>query len=433
MTRTEMMQEIMAAVRTDCKAIFEAVEAAPAGKQLAAVEFEVRRLGLRAYSRILQAALLLVSGEARPRCSAPVCDCGRRMRMVTRQARTVVTVVGPLTFSRRYYSCDGCGRKRVPFDETVGLDGGAFSEGARRLISRCGSVESFRQAAGALKELAEIRVSHQGVREVTESVGEEVRSAQAAGSFCGEEAPLKVRTERGSSRAYVSADGTMVNTDKGWREAKIGAFYTQGKDQQHYVATLSEAASFGMEMRRHADAVGALGARQRVVIGDGAAWIWKMAREQFPGSVEVVDYYHLSEQVWTCARALYGERTRQGTAWASRRLREIREAGPKRMLTRLRNAKRRRRTREEQAAVETLLGYVVERQDRLRYPTFRAMGLDIGSGPVESACRHVVGKRLKGGGMRWRTGNAEVMLRLRALTASTGAWCAFWQRHRDAA
>ena len=42
--------------------------------------------------------------------------------------------------------------------------------------------------------------------------------------------------------------------------------------------------------------------------------------------------------------------------------------------------------------------------------------MDIGSGPVESACRHVVGKRLKGGGMRWRTGNAEVMLRLRALT-----------------
>lgn len=433
MTRTELMQEIIAGVRADCKAIFEAVEAAPAGEKVKAVEFDVRRQALKRYGQILQKALLLVSGELKKRRSAPRRPCGQRMRMAYRQEKTVVTVVAPLHVSRRYYHCDACGRKRVPFDETVGLDRGGFSEGARRLISRCGSAESFREAGGALKELAEIRVSHQTVREVTESVAREVEAGQAKGELCGQEHPLDFSTEGGPSRAYVSADGTMVNTDEGWREAKIGAIYNQAKDEQHYVATLSEAVSFGMQMRRHAAGVGALSAEQWVTIGDGAAWIWKVAAQQFPGSVEVVDYYHVSEQVWACARELYGEGSARAGPWVSRRLKEIREQGPGRLIARLRGAKGRRRRPEDQAALEGLLGYVVNRRDRLRYPAFRRVGIDIGSGPVESACRHVIARRLKGGGMRWRVANVEAMLRLRALSASTGAWDAFWQRHRDAA
>jgi len=427
------MQEIMAGVRADCRAILDEVEAAPAGEKLKAVEFDVRRRALKRYGQILQKALLLASGELKKRRSAPRCTCGQRMRMAYRQQKTVVTVVAPLTFARRYYHCDGCGARRVPFDEMVGLDRGGFSEGARRLITRCGSAESFRQAAGALKELAEIRLSHQTVREVTESVGREVEAGQAKGELCGEEHPLDFSTEGRPSRAYVSVDGTMVNTQEGWREAKIGALYNQVKDQQHYVATLSEAGSFGMRMRRHAAGVGVLSAEQWVTIGDGAAWIWKLAAQQFPGSVEVVDYYHLSEQVWTCARGMYGEGSKRARPWVSRRLKEIREEGPRRLIARLRRAKGRRRRPEDQAALEGLLGYVVNRRDRLRYPAFRRVGIDIGSGPVESACRHVIARRLKGGGMRWRVANLEAMLRLRALSASTGAWDAFWQRHRDAA
>lgn len=433
MTRREMLQEIMAGAKADFKAILESVEAAPAGEQLAAVEFEVRRRALKRYGQMLRAVLLLANREAHKRVAAPTCDCGEGMRMVRRQAKTVVTVVGPLTFERRQYYCDGCRQSRRPFDEAVGLDRGGFSEGARRLISRCGSAESFRQASEALKELAEIRVSQETVRQVTESVARRAESAQAEGALCGEENRLDFRREGQVSRAYLSMDGTMVNTDEGWREAKMGTIYSQGKDQQHFVATLSSSDGFGLMMRRHADGVGALSAQQWVVIGDGAPWIWTIAAQAFPGSVEVVDYYHLSEQVWRCARRVYGEGNARGTAWVSRRLKEVREAGPKRLIASLRRSRRRRRNEGEQAALDALLKYVVSRRDRLRYPTFRHSGIDIGSGPVESACRHVVARRLKGSGMRWRVANAEAMLRLRALSASAGTWKTLWQRHRQAA
>jgi len=428
-----MVREIVAQVKADFKVILEQAASAPAGTALAAVEFAVRERAHKAYGAMLRDVLLLVTRESWRRVAAPTCRCGHRMRMVRRQSKTVVTVVGPITIERRQYYCDRCRSSRRPFDAYVGLDGSGFSDGARRLICRSGSVESFREASDGLRELAGIRVSHEAVRRVSEGVAHEVVEAQCGGALCGEEDRLDFTRDRAVSRAYVSMDGTMVNTQGGWREAKLGALYSQSKAQQHFVATLSASSVFGSMMRRHAAGVGALSAQQRIVIGDGAPWIWRQSSEQFPGATEVVDYYHLIEQVWRCTRGLYGETDPRGTAWTSRRLKEIREIGPGRLIASLRRSRRRRRDQNEQAALDGLLGYVVARRDRLRYPTFRKRDIDIGSGPVESACRHVIARRLKGSGMRWREENAEAMLRLRALSASAGPWKTLWQRHHLAA
>jgi hypothetical protein len=67
---------------------------------------------------------------------------------------------------------------------------------------------------------------------------------------------------------------------------------------------------------------------------------------------------------------------------------------------------------------------------RMDYPTYRAKGWPIGSGPVESACKRVVGQRLKGAGRRWGEDGAEAVCRLRALFLSEpGPWDAFWRRN----
>ncbi len=51
---------------------------------------------------------------------------------------------------------------------------------------------------------------------------------------------------------------------------------------------------------------------------------------------------------------------------------------------------------------------------RLKYPTFRALGLPLGSGAIESNIRRVVNLRLKGNAIYWRDNNAEAMLQIRA-------------------
>ena len=57
---------------------------------------------------------------------------------------------------------------------------------------------------------------------------------------------------------------------------------------------------------------------QTVVIGDGAHWIWSMAQEQFPGSKEIFDFFHLSEYVWKVTKLAYPQDKQKQSGWVSR-------------------------------------------------------------------------------------------------------------------
>lgn len=82
--------------------------------------------------------------------------------------------------------------------------------------------------------------------------------------------------------------------------------------------------------------------------------------------------------------------------------------------------------REQLAAV---LSYFGNNVHRMAYPEYQAEGRQIGSGVVESACRTVVGQRLKGPGMRWGEEGAHALCHVRALYRSEkGQWQAFWDR-----
>ena len=62
--------------------------------------------------------------------------------------------------------------------------------------------------------------------------------------------------------------------------------------------------------------------------------------------------------------------------------------------------------------------YLFHNRWRMRYHLFREAGYPIGSGTVESACKHVVQQRLKQSGMRWSLIGAQAMLALRSTLLS---------------
>ena len=77
--------------------------------------------------------------------------------------------------------------------------------------------------------------------------------------------------------------------------------------------------------------------------------------------------------------------------------------------------------------------YFRNQHHRMDYPSYRAKGWQIGSGPVEAACKTVIGKRMKGSGMRWGHEGADAVCHLRALLLSEkGQWDAFWAHRRKA-
>lgn len=422
MTRREVLKEMVAAFMQDCNEILDAVGQAEDGRVIDGVEFDVRTMSHRRYAMVLERAVGLRS-RSWERKSAPLCSCGERMRMVRRMPKTVVCVVGELRFTRRHYYCDACQTSRWPFDEEMGIAGG-WTAGAVRLMTRAGAKVSFEEARTDLKAFADIRVCRETIRCVTEGVAHALAAEQAAGRLLGEASSAWFEK---TDRAYVSMDGTSVNTRDGWREMKLGALYDQSKAKQHYAATLEPAATFGLTLRRHAMNVRFGRAHEKIAGGDGAEWIWNQMRVNFPRvDHEFLDFYHLSENVHAAAWQIYGEGSRAGRRWARTQLHLAKHEGGRRLLLALERSRRHRKKRCARDALDKLLGYVGKHAGRMAYPELLEQGIDMGTGPQESACKNVIGRRLKGSGMRWTTDNVEAMARLRALMYSTGSWEAFW-------
>ncbi|TWT40537.1 hypothetical protein RAS1_42490 [Phycisphaerae bacterium RAS1] len=173
-------------------------------------------------------------------------------------------------------------------------------------------------------------------------------------------------------------------------------------------------------------------AQRVVLLGDGAEWIWKHIGGLLKEAICIVDWYHALQHVWTCGRLLHGEGTPATTAWVKEIELLLWDGNVRAILERLRQQRARLRGRAKRLALDGLLTYLSNQDSRLAYDRFRAAGLDIGSGRVEAACKHVVALRMKRSGMRWSERGSQAVLSLRSAWLN-GDWERLWQTHPLAA
>jgi hypothetical protein len=167
-------------------------------------------------------------------------------------------------------------------------------------------------------------------------------------------------------------------------------------------------------------------AKTVVFLGDGAVWVWKVARLNFPGAVCILDYYHACEHLSLLSAALYGE----GTTLARRRYRLW-----KKWLLKDKVAEVIAQAKENlptdaaiRKSAKLQVGYLERNRSKMLYQTFRAAGYFIGSGVVEAGCKVVVGQRLKHSGMLWSRKGAQHLLAVRCALLS--AWFEeFWKAY----
>ena len=152
-------------------------------------------------------------------------------------------------------------------------------------------------------------------------------------------------------------------------------------------------------------------AARRVIIGDGAEWIWNLAAEQFPGAIEIVDIYHAKGHLCDVAKAIYGAGTDLAAQWGKDRRDELDAGRFDAILTALRAH---RETCEE---ARKCIDYLTRNRHRMRYPEFRAWGLCVSSGVVEAGCKLAIGARLKRAGMHWTVAGANAHHRPAVLQA----------------
>ena len=378
------------------------------------------------------------------------CAQGHEAVFVAYRSKAVVTVLAPVQVNRAYYHCASCGHGVIPKDQALDIVGTSLSPGVRRMMGRVGGEEAFAEGRRDLEELAGVAVKTKQVERVAEGLGEQIeararaeRQAVLAGklvSLSGEEPVGKFYIAVDATGVPVVPKETAGRAGKGedgeakTRDAKLGCVFTQSRldakkrpqrdpHSTSYVAAIETAEEFGRRIYAEAVRRGLLQARQVIVLGDGAPWIWALAEEHFPGALQIVDLYHAREHLGELAKTLYGRTGKATAAWRAARYEALEAGNVEAVVAAMRRACPRDPTSREQ--VRKQIAYFQTNAERMRYAKFRRRGLFVGSGVVEAACK-IMGQRLKQSGMRWTVRGANAIIALRCCQVSN-RWEEFWE------
>ena len=380
--------------------------------------------------RLSEAILSETSGsaEASPvsvRC--PSCQ-GESLRF-RRRARSFRSICGVLRLPRWEYKCQ-CGHIHVPW-EAKQLLKGRYTQAVAAAMMRVAAQLNYRAAAAELK--------HQGIEVSHTTLHEKVRewsAGESVSDYVGKES-LDV-----GARWYVSCDGCHTNSRVGWQEVKVGSI---GKDYPHqnatsvmkirppslrYVASRSGVADFRHQLAALATQTGiyqdenTMETEEVVVIGDGAPWIWNLADEYFPNATEIIDYMHAKKHLYDIAKQAFGEEAPETLeTWVNTTETPLYNGEISQVIARIRDLGKQHPAIGD--VIETEVGYFQKHAQRMQYRTFNEKGYQIGSGVIESACKHVVAERCKLAGMRWSKPGINAILFWRCLLKNN-AWDTYW-------
>ena len=421
-------------------------DGAPTDGDFEALERACRDAALGVMGRLVAARLNADRGDTR---AAAACGCGGAAGYVDRRPKTFTTALGPLTLERAWYHCAACGRGFSPRDRELGLAGGSLSPAVRRMVGMAAAETSFGNAGTLLRELAGLDVGAKQVERHAEALGRDIARDEAAAVEPGPPAAdtlyagldgtgVPVRPSETAGRVGKRADGSAKT-----REAKLVTVWSaEGRDRHgmprrdadstscnaaiESIArrdTDRDPAPFAARALRELERRGFDRAARRVVLGDGAAWIWNFADEHLPGAIQIVDLFHAKEHVFEAAKAIYGDGD-LAAQWGKARRDELDRRGAEPVIAALRRHARRC------DAARAELEYFAANRERMRYPAFRAQGLCVTTGVVEGACKSVIGARLKRGGMHWTVEGANAIIALRCAIESN-RFDDYWERQAD--
>ena len=206
------------------------------------------------------------------------------------------------------------------------------------------------------------------------------------------------------------------------REVKLGCVFTQTTtDEQNRpvrdeasttgTAAIENADEFGRRIYTEAWERGWSRAEKKVVIADGAEWIWNIADQYFPGAIQIVDLYHARQPLWDLARSLYPHEETRQKRWMTRRQAKLDGGEIEKLARSLRSVDTDLAELADKLRIES--EYFERNAARMRYPEFRRQHLFVGSGVIEAGCKTVIGLRLKQSGMFWTVRGANAIIALR--------------------
>jgi len=363
-----------------------------------------------------------------------------------REPLQVQGIFGHFELTRDYYYYDaGKSQGHYPADAALGLEVGYTPALAKLMCLEGADEATYLKAERHLEQTGGITVSGRQIQRVIQRVGSQAQQWQQRPAKPGScqhcDAPIM----------YVSADGTGVpmvpeelvgrkgkqadGTAK-TRQAYLGCVFTQHRvdekgrpvrdwESTTYVSGFMPIDEFGPMLRQEAQRRGYGTAAKIVMLIDGAVGLGNMATSNFPGCIQIVDFFHAMEHAGWVLEALIGKSQPDYRArlrrWAKRLLKD-------KVEDLIEQTRQECAGKPNEQAVDKALHYFVSNVSRMQYGTFRAAGYFIGSGVVEAGCKTVIGGRCKQSGMFWSESGAENILALRCIQSGRGL-DEFW-KHR---
>jgi hypothetical protein len=368
--------------------------------------------------------------------------------------KPVLTVLGPVEMQRAYYWCSRCRQGQFSTDAALDLEHTELSPGVRRMLALVGSeCSSFERGREQMKLLAALEVTTKAVERTTENIGEDIARREQERIVQALQRELPIAVGQSIPILYVQMDGTGVpvvpketegrkgkgeNGRAHTREVKLGCVFTQAKvdaegwpvrdeDSTTYTGAIETAEQFSRRLYTEAHRRGWDRARKKVVMGDGAEWIWNQTQEHFPGATEIVDLYHARQHLWDLGGKLHPHEEASKRRWVMSQRHWLDAGKIEQLVHRLRafSAERQELAKD----IELEAHYFERNAERMRYPQFREQGLFVGSGVIEAGCKTLIATRLKRSGMFWTVRGANAVIAVRCCRHSR-EFDDYWETRR---
>jgi hypothetical protein len=395
----------------------------------------------------------------------------RGFRKRKRERKYVNTIFGRVCFWRTYVrKADGEGIHPVDLD--LGLSADGFSMSVMSLCARLSTFLSYDQGTGILlyflawsPSKTTVEKAVLGFGRYTQEWFEEAPAPEGDGEILiiqidskatptATEEELEKRrgkrkiedqppSPRHRGRAKRARRGPKRRKKKGdksknGKAATIVVMYTlkRGRDQDGtriLLGPINKKVYASYAPKRHAFAVARREADKRAftkrsrkkiqIVTDGDEDFENLVKEFFPGATHTLDVMHVLEYIWEAGRFVYSEGSDELTAWVKQQERLLYRGKAVNVFLNL-NEVRQAIGSKDHKRLDTIRNYFHSRLNMMNYDELRREDLEVASGAVEGAVRHVIGKRFDNGSMRWIRERAEPLLQLRCIEIN-GDWSAF--------
>jgi len=289
------------------------------------------------------------------------------------------------------------------------------------MMARAGVSDVYSEAYELLEQMLCIPFSRTQMFRVTDNLGEQLEAEQNTRIDVPELAADEV--------VYGSMDGSMIQTEAGWKEVKLGRIFRSGDVKatgslkRHQIADSIYSVCLGTcheFLPRFEASLGAWAKQPErlVFITDGAEWIRHYLQENYPEATHILDYFHAVERLGEFAKTFFKDEAERHQ-WIEQQEALLKAGQVAEVLKMLETLVPLSKTARDERY--KLITYYRNNQSRMAYEDYRKRGLMIGSGPMEAAHRTVLQARMKRSGQHWKITGAKAMINLRVALKS-GRW-----------